>query len=155
VSQAAYGPIQSDALVVDANLILALVLPLPYSQQVASKMAAWERAGASLLAPLLLEYEILSALRKATALGTLTADLAGEALRQIADLHVETLPPTLPLHERALLWAARLDQKVAYDAQYVALADELGVELWTADRRLVSAARREGVPWVHWIGEGD
>jgi predicted nucleic acid-binding protein len=53
----------------------------------------------------------------------------------------------------ALEFATRFNRPKAYDAQYLALADLLGCELWTADRRLVSAVG-DKLPWVRWIGEG-
>ena len=55
--------------------------------------------------------------------------------------------------QSALRWAARLNQARAYDAFHLALAEELGAEFWTADRRLANAAQRAGATWAHWIGE--
>ena len=57
------------------------------------------------------------------------------------------------IQESALEFATRFNRPKAYDAQYLALADLLGCELWTADRRLVSAVAGK-LPWVRWIGEG-
>ena len=59
----------------------------------------------------------------------------------------------LRLHERALRLAAELGHAKTYDAHYLALAKELRVELWTADRRLANGARTIGIDWVRWIGE--
>jgi predicted nucleic acid-binding protein len=36
----------------------------------------------------------------------------------------------------------------ATDAHYLALAERLGVDLWTADARLVKALQPFGVDWV-------
>jgi predicted nucleic acid-binding protein len=47
--------------------------------------------------------------------------------------------------------ATRFNQPRAYDAQYLALADLLGCQLWTADERLYNNVRRQ-LPWVRWIG---
>ena len=66
--------------VIDSNLIAALILPLPYSDQATQKIIAWKRAGAELLAPVLLEYEITAILRKAVVARWLTTDLAVEAI---------------------------------------------------------------------------
>jgi len=117
-------------VVVDASLVAAIILPLPYSDQVARSIAIWQRAGQALLAPLLLEYEVAAVLR---------------------DIHC--LPPTVRLHEQALRWAQRLGHSKTYDAHYLAVAEQEQVDLWTADRRLVNGARQAGVPWVHWIGD--
>jgi predicted nucleic acid-binding protein len=139
--------------VVDAGLITGLVLPLPYSDLAMQRMMAWRQAGIELLAPVLLEYEVAAVLRKAVAARWLTTDLAVEAMGEILALNVGCLPPTAALHERALHWAERLGHGKAYDAHYLALAEQEGLELWTADRRLANAARQGGAAWVHWIGE--
>jgi predicted nucleic acid-binding protein len=57
------------------------------------------------------------------------------------------------LRERALRWADRLGHAKAYDAHYLALAEQEGLELWTADRRLSNGAQQAGAHCVHWIGE--
>ncbi len=142
------------SVVVDANVIAALVLPLSYSDQATQRIVAWKRAGRELLAPVLLEYEIAAILRKAVVAQWMTTDLAVEAIGRVLSLNVRCLAPTPHLHERALRWADRLGQAKAYDAQYLALAEQEGIELWTADRRLANGAQQVGAHWVHWIGEG-
>jgi predicted nucleic acid-binding protein len=139
--------------VIDSNLIAAIVLPLPYSDQATQKIIAWKRGGAELLAPVLLEYEIAAILRKAVVARWLTTDLAVEAIGKVLALNVRCLTPTANLHERALRWADRLGHSKTYDAQYLALAEQEGIELWTADRRLANGAQQVGAHWVHWIGE--
>jgi len=139
--------------VIDANLIAALVVPLPYSDRATQKIVAWKRAGLELLAPVLLEYEITAILRKAVVAQWLTTDLAVEAIGEILSLSIQCLAPTAHLHERALRWAERLGHSKGYDAHYLALAEQEGIELWTADRRLANGAQQAGAHWVHWIGE--
>jgi predicted nucleic acid-binding protein len=56
------------------------------------------------------------------------------------------------LHARALDLAERLSLPAAYDAHYLALADWLGAEFWTADQRLVRAVQDE-LPWVRAVGD--
>ena len=48
--------------------------------------------------------------------------------------------------------ASRLNQGAAYDAHYLALAEEFGCELWTADGRFFRAVS-SGVDNVHWLGD--
>jgi predicted nucleic acid-binding protein len=127
---------------------------LPYSDQATQKIMAWKRAGLELLAPVLLEFEIAAVLRKAVIARWLTTDLAIEAIGRVLALNVRCLAPTAHLHERALRWADRLGHAKAHDAHYLALAEQGGIELWTADRRLANGAQQAGARWVHWIGEG-
>ena len=42
-------------------------------------------------------------------------------------------------------WTLRLRRAAAYDSFYLALAETLGVDLWTTDRRLRTAV---DLPWV-------
>ena len=51
------------------------------------------------------------------------------------------------LHKRSLHMAERFLLPAAYDAHYLALADQLGAELWTLDRRLARAVG-DVFPWV-------
>jgi len=115
--------------------------------------ATWKQSTVELVAPLLLEYELVTILRKAIAADLLTVDLAEKALQQILELGIRCLLPNSQLHKSALRWAARLGQTKAYDAHYVALAEQQRSELWTADRRLVNAAHQAGVAWVHSLWE--
>ncbi|WP_337843803.1 type II toxin-antitoxin system VapC family toxin [Thermus sp.] len=54
---------------------------------------------------------------------------------------------------RALRWAEVLGQKRAYEAFYVALAEDKGAQLLPADLELVHALRAQGVPWIQPLGE--
>ena len=56
------------------------------------------------------------------------------------------------LHVRALQLASQLSQNAAYDAHYLALAESLGCELWTADERFYRAAS-PSIANVRWLGE--
>jgi predicted nucleic acid-binding protein len=138
---------------VDANLIAALFLPLPYSVRARERIATWQQSAVELIAPLLFEYEMTTVLRKAIVTGVLTAGSAEEAMYETMELGIQRLSPTPQLHKSALAWAARLGHSKAYDAHYLALAEREQAELWTADRRLSNAARQAGATWVHWTGE--
>jgi len=136
--------------VVDANLTIALVLATPYSVQAQALWERWGTEAVQVYAPDLWAYEITSALRKAMSLTGMSLSEAEMYLETLACLGVQLVPPTPELDRLALRWAGRLGQAVAYDAHYLALAEVLGCDFWTADRRLAAAA---GVSWVHWIGQ--
>jgi predicted nucleic acid-binding protein len=140
-------------VVLDANLVAALIIPLVYSDQALRRLRDWQSAGVVLVAPTLLEYETVMVLCKAVVPGLMTTEEASEALEALLALKLITVAPTPALHERALRWSDRLGHKLAYDAQYVALAEHFGVEPWTADRRLANGARQARAPWVRWIGQ--
>ena len=56
------------------------------------------------------------------------------------------------LHRRALELASLLQQGAAYDSHYLALAETLNCELWTADERFHRSAS-QAARSVRWIGE--
>jgi predicted nucleic acid-binding protein len=138
--------------VIDANLIVSLVLPLPYSVQTEELIYTRKQAGAELLSPALWSYEVVSVLRRAYVQQILTEETLTSALNFIWDLGIQPLFPTLELHLLSLVWSERLQSSKAYDSAYLAAAELLQVEFWTADKRLASAAQRLGAKWVHVIG---
>ena len=138
-------------IVIDANLAVALVVPLPYSERAADQLESWRTARRELVVPALWEYEVVSALRKAVLAGLLAQAEAERALDYLLQLGVQRIAAGPELHREALHWADHLGQTVAHDAQYLAVAAHLGAELWTADRRLAEQAREQGAEWVQWL----
>ncbi|MBC6480943.1 MAG: type II toxin-antitoxin system VapC family toxin [Hormoscilla sp. GM7CHS1pb] len=137
----------------DSNLIVALVIPVPYTAAATRKMQQWQNTNVELVVPTLWAYEVVSSLRKAVAISGLSADRVAAGLQYILSLNIRQVPPTPALHQQALIWAGRLNQIVAYDAAYLALAEEEDAEFWTADRRIADAARNLNISWVHHIEE--
>ncbi|MBC6420925.1 MAG: type II toxin-antitoxin system VapC family toxin [Hormoscilla sp. SP12CHS1] len=137
----------------DSNIFIALVISLPYSQAAIDKMAEWEQQNVELLVPTLWSYEVASTLRKAVATRSISSEEAVEDMQDILSMNIPQVPPTPALHQQALIWAGRLNQIVAYDAAYLALAESQEAEFWTADRRIADAARNLNISWVHHIEE--
>jgi predicted nucleic acid-binding protein len=140
-------------VVVDANFSLAQVLPLPYSPAVIRRMHTWQEELPRILVPGLWEYEVVTGLRRACYLRMLSQEQAQTSLDELLAMELEMVPASPGLHRRALEWAKRLGQSRAYDAQYLALAEQESAELWTGDKRLANGARALGVDWVHWVSE--
>ncbi|MBN2002688.1 MAG: type II toxin-antitoxin system VapC family toxin [Anaerolineae bacterium] len=136
--------------VVDANVALALVLPLPYSPQAQALWESWRAPGTLIYAPDLWAYEITAALRKAMVTLRLPLPEAETRLQTLLALGVRLAAPTMELHLRALLWAERAGQTVAYDGHYLALAEALNCEFWTADARLARGLQNQ-YPWVRLL----
>ena len=132
-------------LVVDAGLALRLVLPGPEQARLQALAAEWRRDGAALVAPDLWLYEVTSALAKAVHFEVLTDDEGRRALGLLHRLEVRLTPPDAAQAALAYDWTRRLRRAGAYDSFYLALAETLGVDLWTTDRRLRAAV---DLPWV-------
>jgi predicted nucleic acid-binding protein len=144
---------KNSTIVVDANLAVFTVVDTDMSLSAAR---AWEKLlsdGAELYAPGLWIYETTSVIRKYLALGNILEEEAKEALGILAQMQIQFVPDDLRLRQSALNWAARLRQKTAYDGFYLAAAEQIGAELWTADQALANNARQVGAGWVHWMGE--
>lgn len=140
-------------IVVDANLCVALIVPLAYSEAAAKQWLSWESDRVSLYAPSLWENEVVSALRKAIVAGLINSNETKSALRRLLILGVEEVSPDIELHHSALQWSERVGQPIAYDGQYLALAEALEADLWTANKRLIDALKNHHLSWLHWIGE--
>lgn len=118
-------------LVVDASAVVATLLEGDERGQA----AAAHMRGRGLVAPDLIGYEVLNALRRRRAAGALTATAAERAVEvwRSAPIEMWSLENVI---ER--LWALT-GAMSSYDAAYVALAERLDVPLLTADRRLAHA----------------
>lgn len=139
--------------VIDANVGVALALATLYSPAVLAHVASWREQGDSLYVPTLWQYEVASVLRKSIVARVIQPGEALEALDALMNLDLIQVPPTAETHRRALAWAERLKQGAAYDAQYLAVAEQLAAEFWTADRRLLERARQVGASWVRHVEE--
>lgn len=92
-------------------------------------------ADESVHAPHLVDVEVLSALRRQVNSGRIAAGHAQRALTVWKSIGLIRYAAT-PLMDR--VWELR-DSVTAYDADYVALAENLGCALVTADARLAGA----------------
>lgn len=140
-------------IVVDANITVALFVNLPYSNKSESMFRLWRMQDAQLHAPALWPAEVASALRKMVAVGQMSFDDARLSLSHLEKFSIQVVLPDSDLLDRSLVWADRLNQIVAYDAQYVALAESLSAEFWTADQRLIQSLNHHNISWAHWVEE--
>lgn len=139
-------------VVIDANISLALALPLPYSEEAVARMQAWQREQVELLVPTLWEYEVVTGLRRACFKGMIKPKESPTILSELLNLAIEVIPPTFEQHQRALVWAERFGQSKVYDTQYLTLAELTGAEFWTADKRLAQRSGQFHLNWVYCIG---
>jgi len=119
------------SLVVDASVVVAALVDNGDDGRWAT-----EQLTPGLAAAALMPAEVANVLRRASAAGQISADVAAQAHADLLDLRVQ-LFPYAPLGSRA--WELR-DNLTAYDAWYVALAEELQLPLATLDARLLRAA---------------
>jgi len=140
-------------IVVDANITVALFVNLPYSSQSERLFRLWRKQDVQLRVPALWPAEVVSALRKMISVGQMSSDDARLALASLERFPIQVVLPDPALLDLSLVWAGRLNQPVAYDAQYVALAESFSAEFWTADQRLINSLQHLKIPWAHGLGE--
>ncbi len=118
-------------IVVDASV----VAPALADDDADGDRARERLQGERLVAPELLDLEVVAVVRKALLAGVLDERRAAMALADLADLDLERVSHR-PLLVR--IWELR-PNITAYDAAYVALAETIEATLVTADRRLSQA----------------
>lgn len=136
---------------VDAGLVLKLVLREADSWKAHRLWQIWLAEGYRPVAPNLFPIEITAVLRKHVYRETISAAYGREALNHALAFNVQVL--TFPdLNQHAWQLAEKLNRPTAYDTHYLALAERLHCDFWTADRRLYNAAV-SALPWVHSLDE--
>jgi predicted nucleic acid-binding protein len=132
--------------VVDASVVVRWIVP----EKGASEALALLARSIDWLAPRLMLSEVASALRRKVMAGELTAALAADGLDFILGIVARG---ALRLHRdetvirSALALSVALQRKVP-DCLYLALAEDIGVGLATADLRLSEIARMRHVRTV-------
>lgn len=124
--------------VFDANVLVALIVDLPWSATARRAIATHSER----TAPSLLPVEVGSAIWKNVRSGSLAHDQAELGLRRA--MSIVTLVPVDDLVHAALRLAIERDHPI-HDCLYVALARRENAPLVTADQRLAALAERAGV----------
>ena len=140
----------SEFVVVDASLAFKWLVEEEFSDEATELTRIWDDAGTRVAAPPLMPFEVANALHRRVVRGEIEVEAAGALMRDLMSLGI-VFHETPGLYPRALELASRLNQGAIYDAHYLALAESLECELWTADRRFYRAARPE-FDNVRWIG---
>jgi len=135
-------------VVLDSNVAVALALDAERAPSIEKQLRAWEGEKETLHAPSLFRFEVANALTRSIAADKIDASDAKVAWQRIAaieiSLHGLTDGPAV------IAVARQLKRESAYDAAYVALAQELGAELWTLDGPLARNAASVDFP-VHLL----
>jgi predicted nucleic acid-binding protein len=122
-------------IVLDASAAIDWLLQTSAGQQIEKRIYGRSE---SLHAPHLLDVEVAQVLRRLVREAVISAQRAEEAIQDLADMRVTRYPHFVFLSR---IWQLRHNLS-AYDAAYVALAENLGATLVTRDARLASASGR-------------
>ena len=125
-------------IVIDASALVELLTHSPLAANIDQVIGDTD-----LIAPDVLNPEVLQSLRGLERGGRLTSARASLAVTRLAEISIPRIPTQGLLHEA---WSIRANIS-AYDACYVALARMLGCSLLTTDRPLARAPDL-GVPLI-------
>ena len=135
-------------MIIDASVLLQAFFPDETQDQAQAVVGEHIAGRLQLKAPALLPYELSSAVLNAERRGRISASQSDEILLAMKNLEIEVVmqgwTEILPL--------ARQFRRSAYDAAYLALAQDLGESFITGDLHLYHAVHPL-VNWVIWIGD--
>lgn len=138
-------------MVVDASLAFKWLVREIYTAEANDLGRLWNSRGTKITAPYLMPVEVSNALHQRVVQGELTLEAATQRIDSLLSSGLELHQPP-DLYARALELARVLKQGAVYDAHYLALAETLGCDLWTADEKFYRATN-PAVRNVRWIGE--
>jgi predicted nucleic acid-binding protein len=139
-------------VVADAGIFLAAVLEESYSKQASALIKLWNTEDRQIAAPTLFRYEIIAVIRKNVFRVLLAPEDALEkrdillSLAQKLRFFVDD-----DLLRRSYELATQLNRPTAYDSQYLAVAERLDCEFWTADQKLFNTVTGT-LSRVKWVG---
>jgi len=137
-------------IVIDASVVLKWYLAdEEYSEKALGLLDQYVSDELDILAPSLLEYEVINGLIIAKKRGRIQEDkilLAADGF-----ISLELSLKDLSLYYPKVIHYCKVCNRSAYDASYLALADEEKIPLITADKGLFNAVKKD-LKWVNWLG---
>lgn len=140
---------QSEIAVIDASLVIKSILPNPELQACQALLSRLQDV--QLVVPALWVYEITSTFAKAVHFDQITEQEGSAAIRQALALGVQVILPDETQSLLAYQWTLKLNRTAAYDCFYLAIAESLGADFWTADQRLYRALESGRLGWLHCL----
>ena len=143
-----------DSVCVDASFAIKLLVQEPDSAEAFAQWQTWVKSGTMIYAPRLFVWECANAVRRAVVQDRLPATEAVDALQRLTGIDVDLVNVEDDVVRVYRSFVAKYDMPAVYDATYLAVADMLGCELWTADKRLYRTVGH-ALPWVGPFGFED
>ncbi len=126
-------------VVVDASLAFKWLVQEEHSDKADALGRLWASQGTRRAAPYFMPAEVANALHRRVVREDMSVLDSVRLIERLLSSGLE-LHETPGLHSRALELATQLSQGAVYDAHYLALAEALDCDLWTADEKFHRAA---------------
>ena len=131
--------VADEVVVVDTSLAVKWIVNEHDSDQADELARRWASNGVRLVAPSVLAAELTNAIHRRINDEDLTLEEGASAVEDLLNFEL-TLLDSAHLMRRTLELANRLGQGAVYDSHYLALAESLDCEFWTADSKFYQAA---------------
>lgn len=142
-----------DVVVIDASIAMKWLIIEEDSDKARTLGRSWRNDSVRLAAPHIVLAEVSNALYQRVRRDLMSVAYARGLLRRFV-LNGLEVHHTVHLYQRAIEIASQLNQGASYDSLYLALAESLDCDLWTADARFYRAARGR-YPRVRLLAELD
>jgi predicted nucleic acid-binding protein len=138
-------------IVIDASVVLKWFLAdEEYSQSALALLDKYVSFELEIVASSLLEYEVLNGLFIAKKRGRIEQEKVMMAVEGFLSLEIEQKNIS-SIYQKVMHFSEAYNLTV-YDASYLGVADEEGIELVTADRTLFSKVKKN-LKWIKWLGD--
>lgn len=139
-------------VVLDASVVIKAILPNPEIKDCLRVLD--ELSHAHWAAPVLWNYEMANAITKAVHFKQILETEGNLALKHALAMPVQLITPDVEQSLLAYSWSMKLLRASVYDCYYLALAETLGAEFWTADKKLFNALESLRLSWFHLATPG-
>jgi len=138
-------------IVIDTSVVLKWYLAdEEYSQKALSILDKYVSNELDILAPSLLEYEVINGLIIAKKRERIKEEKILTAIDGFISLEIKLI--NLSLYYPKVIHYSKIYSRSAYDASCLALADDEGISLVTADKGLYNVIKKD-LKWVEWLGD--
>jgi predicted nucleic acid-binding protein len=135
----------------DASIVLSTLLPQPATPKAVALLNQWHSQEVRLVAPTLMRYETINAIRRQVAAAIISNERGGELLDAVLALPIRYIS-SRALVRRGYELSGLIGLTKAYDSQFLAVAERFDCDFWTNDQALYRAASTH-FPWVKWLGD--
>ena len=138
-------------VVLDASVILKwYLLDEEHGEKALEFLNRFVSDNLEIIAPALLEYELINGLVAARKRGRLQEDLIVSAVEGFMNLGLRMVGLS-GLYSRVIHFCKAYNRS-AYDASYLALAESEKISFITADETLYNSVKKD-LNWVKWLGD--